>query len=57
MSLFVPRRVDQDEHLDEHDAPRDEMERSLRDLRRINRYLGGGQIYRRLLRYAGGEIE
>ena len=53
MSLLVPPRVDQEEHLDEHDAPWDDMERSLRDLRRINRYLGGFRIYRRLVRRAG----
>ncbi len=50
MSLLTPTRIDEPELLDEHDAPRDEMERSLRDLRRINRYLGGIGIYRRLLR-------
>jgi len=53
---FVPERVEHDELLDEHDAPRPDMERSLRDLRRINRWLGGIQIYRRLLRRFGGEI-
>lgn len=54
MSLLVPSRVDQEEHLDDHDAPIDEVERSLRDLRRINRYLGGKRIYAKLLRIAGG---
>lgn len=49
-------RVDQKEHLDEHDAPRDEMERSLRDLRRFNRYFGGLRIYRKLLRAAGSNL-
>ena len=44
------KRIDTPELLDEHDAPRAEMERSLRDLRRINRWLGGAAIYRRLLR-------
>jgi hypothetical protein len=44
------RRIDEPELLDEHDAPRADMERSLRDLRRINKYLGGRAIYRRLLR-------
>lgn len=53
---FVPRRVQHEELLDEHDAPRPEMERSLRDLRRINRWLGGIAIYRRLLRRFGGPI-
>lgn len=47
------RRIDEPELLDEHDAPRADMERSLRDLRRINKYLGGRSIYRRLLRVHG----
>jgi ubiquinone/menaquinone biosynthesis C-methylase UbiE len=51
--LFTPARLDQPELLDEHDAPRADMERSLRDLRRINRYLGGASIYKRLLRRLG----
>ncbi len=50
MTLLTPRRIDQPELLDEHDAPVADMERSLRDLRRFNRYLGGQWIYRRLLR-------
>lgn len=54
MSLLVPRRVDAPELLDEHDAPRADMERSLRDLRRINRYMGGISVYRRLLRRLAG---
>src|SRR5213075_2415675 len=44
------KRIDEPELLDEDDAPRADMERSLRDLRRINKYLGGRSIYRRLLR-------
>src|SRR5688572_24061586 len=48
--MLTPRRIETEELLDEHDAPREDMERSLRDLRRINRYLGGIAIYRRLLR-------
>ncbi len=48
------RRIDEPELLDEHDAPRADMERSLRDLRRINKYLGGRSIYRRLLKRHGG---
>jgi ubiquinone/menaquinone biosynthesis C-methylase UbiE len=48
--LFTPKRVDAPELLDEHDAPRADMERSLRDLRRFNRYFGGAGVYRRLLR-------
>lgn len=51
--MFEPKRVVQAELLDEHDAPRGEMERSLRDLQRFNRYLGGLSIYRRLLRRFG----
>lgn len=44
------KRVVTPELLDEHDAPRPDMERSLRDLRRINRWLGGTSTYLRLLR-------
>ena len=51
--MLEPRRVDTEELLDEHDAPREDMERSLRDLRRINRYLGGLSIYQRLLKRLG----
>jgi ubiquinone/menaquinone biosynthesis C-methylase UbiE len=47
--LLTPRRIDEPELLDEHDAPRADVERSLRDLRRFNRYLGGIRIYRRVL--------
>src|SRR5258708_31134039 len=53
---LVPKRVEQEELLDEHDAPYPEMERSLRDLRRFNLYFGGLPIYRRLLRRFGGPI-
>jgi ubiquinone/menaquinone biosynthesis C-methylase UbiE len=52
--MLTPKRVDTEELLDEHDAPRPEMERSLRDLRRINRYCGGIRIYRALLRRLTG---
>lgn len=48
--MLTPPRLDEPELLDEHDAPRADMERSLRDLRRINRYLGGVPTYRRLLK-------
>lgn len=48
--MFTPPRLDEPELLDEHDAPREDVERSLRDLRRINRYLGGVSTYRRLLK-------
>lgn len=43
-------RVDVPELLDEENAPAADVECSLRDLRRINRYLGGIPIYRRMLR-------
>src|SRR5260221_4928313 len=43
------RRIDEPELLDEHDAARGDVERSLRDLRRINRFLGGIRTYRKLL--------
>lgn len=55
--MFTPARVDHDELLDEHDAPRPDMERSLRDLRRINRWLGGVSVYRRLLRRHSGALQ
>jgi hypothetical protein len=44
------KRVVAEELLDEHDAPREEMERSLRDLRRFNRWAGGTSTYLRLVR-------
>jgi hypothetical protein len=44
------KRVVTPELLDEHDAPRADMERSLRDLRRFNRWAGGTSTYLRLLR-------
>lgn len=48
--MFTPRRIDSAELLDEATVPRAEMERSLRDLRRFNKYMGGAGVYRRLLR-------
>jgi len=51
--MFTPPRLDEPELLDEHDAPVADMERSLRDLRRFNRYCGGISIYKRMLRRAG----
>lgn len=42
-------RIDTPELLDEHDAPREDVERSLRDLRRINAWAGGLRVYRSLL--------
>jgi hypothetical protein len=50
---LTPPRLDEPELLDEHDAPVADMERSLRDLRRFNKYGGGIPIYRRLMRRAG----
>lgn len=47
---MTPPRLDTPELLDEHDAPRRDVERSLRDLRRINRWLGGIATYGRLIR-------
>ena len=48
--MLVPKRIDAPELLDEADAPREDMERSLRDLRRFNSIYGGAGVYRRLLR-------
>src|SRR5215212_8738324 len=48
--MLTPPRENSPELLDEHDAPRADMERSLRDLRRFNRYCGGRAIYHRMLR-------
>jgi len=44
------RRIESHELLDEHDAPRADMEQSLRDLRWINKYWGGVRVYRSLVR-------
>jgi ubiquinone/menaquinone biosynthesis C-methylase UbiE len=48
--VLVPKRIDTPELLDEANAPRKDVDRSLRDLRRFNRYYGGSGVYRRLLR-------
>jgi len=48
--MLTPARVSERELLDEHDAPRADVERSLRDLRRFNRYCGGVPVYRRMIR-------
>ena len=48
--MLTPARVTSEELLDEHDAPREDLERSLRDLRRFNRWAGGRRIYRSLLK-------
>lgn len=53
--MLVPKRIDTPELLDEHDAPREHMERSLRDLRRFNSLYGGIRVYKRLLRRIPGQ--
>ena len=50
MGFLTPKRVVEEELLDEENAPPLDVDRSLRDLRRINRYLGGSNIYRRMIR-------
>src|SRR5438128_430920 len=49
MSFLTPDRVDAPELLDDHAAPRADVDRSLRDLRRFNSWAGGLSVYRRLL--------
>lgn len=51
--VLVPKRIDTPELLDEENAPRADVERSLRDLRRFNKYAGGRGAYRRLVRRIG----
>jgi ubiquinone/menaquinone biosynthesis C-methylase UbiE len=51
--VLVPKRIDTEELLDEENAPRADVERSLRDLRRFNRYAGGRGAYLRLVRRIG----
>src|SRR5437016_12944293 len=51
--MLTPKRIDEPELLDEHDAPPADVARSLRDLRRFNRWCGGISVYRRLLRRFG----
>ncbi|HKS25242.1 MAG TPA: methyltransferase domain-containing protein [Thermoanaerobaculia bacterium] len=48
------RRLDTPELLDEHDAPAEDVERSLRDLQRFNRYCGGTRVYRAIVRRLAG---
>lgn len=48
--MFAPERIETEELLDAHDAPWQDVERSLLDLQRINRWLGGIAIYRSLVR-------
>jgi ubiquinone/menaquinone biosynthesis C-methylase UbiE len=50
VSFLTPTRVVEEELLDEETAPAADVDRSLRDLRRINRYLGGNSIYQRMIR-------
>lgn len=52
-SPLVPKRVPSDELLDAHDAPLEDVERSLIDLRRINAWLGGRSAWNRLMKRAG----
>jgi ubiquinone/menaquinone biosynthesis C-methylase UbiE len=49
MAILIPRREESHEILDEQSAPIGDVQRSLRDLRRINRYLGGLGMYRLLV--------
>ena len=49
-ALWTPRRIETEELLDEQDAPFEDVQQALLDLRRINRFLGGIGIYRRLVR-------
>ncbi|HYH10014.1 MAG TPA: class I SAM-dependent methyltransferase [Thermoanaerobaculia bacterium] len=48
--MLTPPRVESEEILDEQNAPFEDVEESLRDLRWINRYWGGRKMYRLLLR-------
>lgn len=48
--MLTPPRVESEEILDEQSAPVEEVERSLRDLRWINRNWGGIGMYRKLVR-------
>src|SRR4051794_2228035 len=44
------QRLDTPELLDEHDAPEADVERSLRDLQRFNRWCGGTRVYRKMVK-------
>lgn len=48
--MLTPPRIESDEILDEQNAPRADVERSLRDLRNINRYAGGIGMYRSMVK-------
>jgi len=49
------QRLDTPELLDEHDAPAEDVERSLRDLQRFNRWCGGTRAYRKMVRRLAGD--
>jgi ubiquinone/menaquinone biosynthesis C-methylase UbiE len=51
------RRLDTPELLDEHDAPLSDVERSLRDLQRFNRWCGGTRVYRSIVGRLLGDRE
>jgi len=57
VSWLTPQRVETEELLDEQDASERDMFRSLEDLRRFNRYLGGIPIYRRMLKRLAPDLE
>ena len=48
--MLTPRRIESEELLDVEEVPAADRERSLRDLRRINKFLGGVQLYRWIVR-------
>lgn len=50
--MLTPRRQTSHELLDEHDAPENDMRRSLVDLRRLNAWAGGTRAFLKLLRIA-----
>lgn len=49
-TMLTPTRIESEELLDEGEVTSADRERSLRDLRRINKYLGGIGVYRSLVR-------
>lgn len=48
--MLTPPRIESDEILDEQSAPRADVERSLRDLRCINKFAGGIGMYQSMAR-------
>jgi hypothetical protein len=48
--MWTPERTESEELLDEGVVAPEDRERSLRDLRRINKYLGGITVYRSIVR-------